>query len=111
VTGALSLDLLGEVENNPDILEYLRRLVRDDPGRIKDHIRFDEASGDFVVTLWDRHPEDQAGIRVTQQDVELGMEYWARVHGDEHDPRAPLWPQILKIAYAKSHALRGRDTP
>ncbi len=72
------------------------------PQWIKDRIKYDPASGNFDVTLWDG--KQWKHITVTQDDIDTNIAHHGASWLDNGRPDAPLWPTVLENAYAKLKA-------
>lgn len=70
-----------------------------DPQWIKDRIHYDDATGNFDVTLWDGH--EWKHIPVTQDDIDTDLAHNGASWVDNGQPNAALWPSVLESAYAK----------
>ncbi len=69
------------------------------PQWIKDRIHYDDATGNFDVTLSDGH--EWKHIAVTQDDLATDIADRGASWLDNGDPNAALWPSVLESAYAK----------
>jgi hypothetical protein len=69
------------------------------PQWIKDRIHYDDATGNFDVTLWDGH--EWKHIPVTQDDINTDLAMNGSSWVNNGQPNAPLWPSVLESAYAK----------
>ncbi|HME79734.1 MAG TPA: C2 family cysteine protease [Mycobacterium sp.] len=70
------------------------------PQWIKDRIHYDDATGNFDVTLWDGH--EWKHIAVTQDDIDTDLAHNGASWLDNGQPNAALWPSVLESAYAKA---------
>jgi hypothetical protein len=72
------------------------------PQWIKDRIHYDDATGNFDVTMWDGH--EWKHIPVTQDDIDTDIQKHGASWLDNGEPNAALWPSVLESAYAKLKA-------
>lgn len=72
------------------------------PQWIRDRIQFDDATGQFNVTLWDG--QTWRNIAVTQDDITTDIAHHGASWRDNGLPQAALWPSVLESAYAKFHS-------
>jgi len=69
------------------------------PQWIKDRIHYDDATGNFDVTLWDGH--EWKHIPVTQDDIDTDLANNGSSWVNNGQPNGPLWPSVVESAYAK----------
>jgi hypothetical protein len=69
------------------------------PQWIKDRIHYDDATGNFDVTLWDGH--EWKHIPVTQDDIDTDLAMNGSSWVNNGQPNGALWPSVLESAYAK----------
>ncbi|MBN1962190.1 MAG: hypothetical protein JW841_14730 [Deltaproteobacteria bacterium] len=93
------------------LMATLGALANQQPDAIKDMIKYDPYTGDFIVTMHERkwhwlppgYKTEEVEIHVTQADLEDNINRRGGSTADNTGNDALIWPAVIETAYAKQH--------